>query len=375
MNFLKKNKAFSLVLVISLIIFSVLFYLNLSVKNTLVVTEEDINRANQKLDSINEELALYSSLDSDHKIAFDDLSNLALIEKNQKVFWKSILNFNENHFLKWKKLTPEAVNAEITKLFTNLRNQCKNSELSLPSEKSTLDSGFSNMSETVLETYGFGLSSYDGFWPNFDEDESKNLDIQGKIIKQLVGFLCNSTDDAYPISLLQIKREAVGTTDQKHIASDMINLDEKTSFLLRSNLDLKSFVFEMKFRCHTSHARSFVNQLRPPFLIRNFKVERLLEDSQSSSFQGGLGTSPFGDENEGEPSAKKLLPIVTDVKSDFTILIEYLISPRKGISALHEEKSLWEDANSETYINFLKESGNEELIKEAENLFFNDENN
>ena len=53
-------------------------------------------------------------------------------------------------------------------------------------------------------------------------------------------------------------------------------------------------------------------------------------------------------------SVKKLLPIVTDVKSDFTILIEYLISPRKGISALNLIGLLKEGSNRETYFKFLR---------------------
>ena len=306
MSFLKQNKTFCLVILISLVLFIFLFFLNSSVKKSLNETESKIKSAKQNLDSINEELLLYTSLDTDHDLAVNNLAYLADIEKNQKVFWKSLLNEKENHYLGWKKRTPEAVNAEITKLFTNLRNQSNNAQLSLPSEESSSDSGFLNTTETVAETYGFGLSSYDGFWPNFNDEESMKLDIQGKIIKQLVGFLCNSTDDTHSIALLGIKREPVGTTDQNHIASDKINLDDKSGFLLRGNLELQSFVFELKFRSHTSHARSFINQLRPPFLIRNFRVERLLEDSQPSSFQGGGGISPFGDESDGEPSAKKL---------------------------------------------------------------------
>ena len=362
-------------ILISLVLFVFLFFLNSSVKNSLNETVLKINRVHQKLDSINEELLLYTSLDTDHDIAVNNLAYLADIEKNQKGFWKNLLNEKENHYLGWKKRTPEAVNAEITKLFTNLRNQSNNAQLSLPSEEGSSDSGFLNTTDTEAETYGFGLSSYDGFWPNFNDEESMKLDIQGKIIKQIVGFLCNSTDDTYPIALLEIKREPVGTTDQKHIASDKINLDGKSGFLLRGNLEIQTFVFELKFRSHTSHARSFVNQLRPPFLIRNFRVERLLEDSQPSSFQGGAGISPFGDESEGEPSAKKLLPVVTDVKSDFTILIEYLISPRKGISALNLIGLLKEGSNSETYVKFLTDSGNGELIKEAQDLLLKHEDN
>mgnify|MGYP001282017735 CR=1 FL=1 len=374
MIFLKQNKVFSLILFIGIIVFAVLFFLNTSIKKELDQTEDKINRNNQDLASINEELSLYSSLDSDHKIALNNLAELAEIEKNLKVFWKSLLNPNENHYVEWKKLTPEAVNGEITKLFTNLRNQSKNAQLILPSEQSSFDSGFSNTSIEPTVTYGFGLSSYDGFWPSFNEEESKKLDIQGKIIKQLVGFLCNSTNAVHPISLLQIKREAVGLTDEKHIASDKINLDDKNNLLLRNNVEINSFVFGFKFRSHTSHARSFVNQLRPPFLIRNFKVERLLEDSQVS-FEGGTSVGPFGGEGDDEISAKKLLPVVTDVKSDFTILIEYLISSRKGMSALHQKGSLWEDASLETYVKFLTDSGNEELIKEAQDTLFKDEDN
>ena len=364
-----------MVVVTSLVIFGVLAFLNSSTKSEIEEVSSNINRANQNLASIKEETSLYASLDLDFQVALGDLDNLAEIEKDQKVFWKNLLNQRENHFLEWKKRSPEAINAEITKLFTNLRNQCKNAQLFLPAAENAVDSTFSNESEGISETYGFGLSAYDGFWPNFDEEESKKLDIQGKIIKELVGFLCNSTDDTYPLSLLEIKREAVGLTDKKHIGADRIILDGKTNFLLRSKLDLNSIVLELKFRSHTSHARSFINQLRPPFLVRNFKVERLLDDTEFTSFQDGGGIEAFGDQGGDESAAKKLLPIVTDVKSDFTILIEYLTSSREGLSVLHQKESFWENANMETYVKFLTDSGNSALIKEAEQLHSENEDN
>lgn len=375
MNFIRQNKGFILVVVTSLVVFGVLAFLNSSTKSEIEEVSSNINRANQNLASIKEETSLYASLDLDFQVALGDLDNLAEIEKDQKVFWKNLLNQRENHFLEWKKRSPEAINAEITKLFTNLRNQCKNAQLFLPAAENAVDSTFSNESEGISETYGFGLSAYDGFWPNFDEEESKKLDIQGKIIKELVGFLCNSTDDTYPLSLLEIKREAVGPTDKKHIGADRIILDGKTNFLLRSKLDLNSIVLELKFRSHTSHARSFINQLRPPFLVRNFKVERLLDDTEFTSFQDGGGIEAFGDQGGDESSAKKLLPIVTDVKSDFTILIEYLTSSREGLSVLHQKESFWENANMETYVKFLTDSGNSALIKEAEQLHSENEDN
>ena len=66
---------------------------------------------------------------------------------------------------------------------------------------------------------------------------------------------------------------------------------------------------------------------------------------------------------------------LTPVKSDFTILIEYLVSPREGISALNLISLLKEGSNSETYIKFLTDSGNGELIKEAQDLLLNHEDN
>lgn len=365
MEFLKQHKLFNVIALLFIIVFSTLFYLSYSSSKEVKDSLAKLSQLNKKIDSINEETALYSSLDLDYKSALEDLENLAKVEKQQHIYWRTLLNEKENHYSNWKQQSSESVNAEITKLFTSLKNQCEVANLNLPSSLNAFETDFSVDTGGEVKSYGFGLSSYDGFWPSIDSNESKSLSIQGKIIKEIIGLLCNSTNELHSLFLLEIKREAVGPTDNKHIGSDKINLEGKNNFLLRSNVALDSFVFELKFRSHTSHARLFINQLRPPFLVRNLRVERLLGDTQFSSFQESENSPTFGESTEDKNNAKKLLPIVTDVKSDFTILIEYLKTTRKGIFALYENKFFWEDIDAEIFEKFLIDSGNEGLIRKT----------
>ena len=64
--------------------------------------------------------------------------------------------------------------------------------------------------------YGFGLSSYDGFWPSFSKQEAKLLGVQGKIIALMIEYLANSSNEKYSITLVQIQRESVGSEDSNN---------------------------------------------------------------------------------------------------------------------------------------------------------------
>ena len=52
------------------------------------------------------------------------------------------------------------------------------------------------------------------------------------------------------------------------------------------------------------------------------------------------------------------LPIVTDVISEFTVLIEYVTSGKKGLESLLNNEFLIERGDYEIFEKFLKNAGN-----------------
>ena len=88
--------------------------------------------------------------------------------------------------------------------------------------------------------------------------------------------------------------------------------------LIRYEDKIGSFAFTYSFQSHTSHARSFINQLRAPFLVRDIKVNRSTISDEYSLTQA---LHPVWRKNRKN---SQQLPIVKDVKSTFTLLIEYI---------------------------------------------------
>ena len=350
---------------VSATIFGGTFYLNSSLSSECEDLQEEIKKLHRTMEGFRADSSNFFSLERDSALALKDLQKMADLEKSQRVFWNDVLNENENIFINWKKRSPEGVNADIIKLFTSLRNQCTSSFVVMP-VKSSQNVGFGLGENTPKAEYGFGFSSYDGFWPSFTEEEAKLLGIQGKIVKELIGYLCSSSEEKHPIELFEVKREPVGKVDKKNIRESELNLTRSSPFLLRSKLNVSSYAFELKFKSHTSHARKFLNQLRPPFLLRNLVVKRISEEPNQGS--GFTPTLP-GFEMDAPSDPDTPLPIVTDVISEFTVLIEYVTSGKKGLESLLNNEFLIERGDYEIFEKFLKNAGNPEMIPLARKAF------
>ena len=145
------------------------------------------------------------------------------------------------------------------------------------------------------------------------------LGIQSKIIASIVEFLAESSDSKHKITLMQILRESVGKEDSQHIASDILPAMQTRNKLIRFNEGIKSFAFLIKFKSHTSNARSFINKLRPPFLLRDLRVNR--SDNALVSTPRQAEPNPFTNEVQAN---QQPLPIVQNVESVFTLLVEYI---------------------------------------------------
>ena len=128
--------------------------------------------------------------------------------------------------------------------------------------------------------------------------------------------------------------------------------------LVRFGNEIKSFAFLIKFRCHTSHARSFINQLRPLFLLRDLIVSRSVVGIQPG--ESPTISSPFGN-GINNNNFKTPLPIVKNVNSTFTLLIEYIYQVDRD----------FESSFSKSFINEKLDRGGEEVLNKLLDLYGN----
>ncbi len=351
-------------------IFSTLAILSSGVSDDIEKVSTDMQREWSNQTFTQEELTSFQNLDNDTKLSMKELSSLANVEKKQTIFWKNILNSRENHMSKWSKRSPESVNADITRLFTSLRSRCLSAEIELPvsgSKSPTI--GFGDTNKKPENNYGFGFSAYDGFWPSFSEEEAKILGVQAKIVKEMVEFITQSTIESQKLSIVEILREVAGKIDLTHIENDQLTMGAEQQLLLREKGKLSSLIFLITIKGQSKHARNFMNQLRPPFMLRNLTVKRDLVQAEPSRMVNDFTPNPFGGSDEDfAPSKKESLPIVKDVNSEFSFLIEYITEVNNGVEQLFNNKSIWEKGDQEILEQFFTTSGNSDKIEAAKLL-------
>jgi len=373
----KQNFLIIFSFLVFLIIFSGLFYYLSLLQNQGELLISDI-RNNE--DSINDSKLSISGLNhisSDLNFAQSDLNNLAEIEKTLNNFWDDVLNKRENISLNWKNKSAESVNASLTRMFSRWRQSCRKDNVAMPSnENLSANSSFlDESSPSSIDNYGFAFSSYDGSWPSFSVEEAQQLGIQIEIINEIISALCYSTDGNHSISIVSLKRENAGQIDNGNIGVDKLRVNDVSPFLLRQNQGISSYAFEIVLQCQTYSVRKFLNLLRPPFMIRKLSLTPFEENDGFSSSGFAENPNPFST----EPSAAiggtsdQFLPIVSQVDSRATILVEYVTNIDKSISILHQTKNIWSGANPNIYIDWLKKSGNADLVEVAQKLFDKDD--
>ena len=183
------------------------------------------------------------------------------------------------------------------------------------------------------------------------------LGIQSKIISSIVQFLSQSGNSEQRITLVHILRESVGDEDKQHIGMDLLKLPDLNTQLIRFNGGIRSFAFEIKFKGHTSHARSFINQLRPPFILRDLIINRV---STPTFNQNSNSLDPFSTENT-KPTQP--LPVVQNVVSTFTLLIEYVYDLDRDLEKFLKSSLNKDEIDNEILTKFLNSSGNSKLLK------------
>ena len=369
--FLKNNLSLVVIFFLSLIIFITLltYSFQLSERHQSLTTELKARHetASEK-SSITEQL---SFVDKDFVFATKELVDLANNEKLLNNLLSSLLNNSENVFSNWKNKSTESVNASLTRKFSRWRRSCSNANIILPESdlpSQGIDSNFIQQdNRTASSDFGFSFTSYDGSWPNFSNTEAKLLDIQSEIITQIIDSVCNSADDNHTISIVSLKRESVGKTDDLSIGTDELEADNYNEFLLNKVSGVESFVFEIVLRCQTYSLRKLVNNFRSPFLLRKIEISPFdeLTNFDSETFSPQL--DPFGSTSTVKQT-DKFLPIVSKVDSKVVLVYEYITEINKSALDLYSSNESFNENTKKIFIKWLEDSGNTKIVSDIKNL-------
>lgn len=282
---------------------------------------KELNNFQKQLISITSELEIEKLFSNDLNLANIDLESLSQRSNMQKKFWDEFINKDINLAQGHSKKSSSTVNTEINKLLSYLSRTFEGRNIRLGKSLHYEPALFAQESQKE-KNFGFGFSAYDGFWPSFDKEEANIIFIQAKIVKELCDFLLSSFEPVESFSLLSIRREAAGEEDRKFIG-ETLYLNSSQCYLLRDSKLVDSFVFEISFTGKTKDCRTFINQLRPPYCLRSLRVERQdLEDSEKQQFSMGVDDASIKSD---------ILPIIRDITSIFTLVIEYIHGAKTNV--------------------------------------------
>ena len=315
-------KAFQLLFLIPIIILLLTLILSFTKKKDAETKITELHELHEEIKIISSELKIEKLLTNDLNLGTNELSEWINRSNVQTRFWNEFINKELNIACTHSSKSSSSVNTEINKLLSYLNRTFLNRNIKLGNnQKSELL--FFNPDEEKEKKYGFGFTSYDGFWPSFDKNEANTILIQAKIIKEICEFLLGSYEPGQTFTLLSIKREEAGPEDKKHIGENLYENLNQTALLRDSKL-IDSYVFQISFTGKTKNCRTFINQLRSPYSLRSLKVVRQEENTaeqQAESFE------PATEEVQPE-----ILPIIRDISSSFALEIEYVYQADSSLS-------------------------------------------
>ena len=307
-----KSRYFILI-TLNILIFLTLLAILFSNQSDLSEEMETLNNLNLENDGLAEAIFKSKSIERDLIISQNEKNKAVKLVRDTKNYIDNLLNIQENLNSKYQNNSISVINGEINRLLPSLRQRCEQAGISF--NLTTNENSFGNEGNGLKnKDFGFSFASYDGFWPNFNKNEANRLGLQAAIVKQIVDFLVTSALDE-PLSIESIKRESVGEIDQKFIGDSKIDLTDV--ILLGHNENISTLAFSIVLRGNTNHARNFVNQLRPPYCLRKFTAFRNISKQKSDS----LDSFVLSTEKSTE---KDILPIINDIESKFSLIIEYV---------------------------------------------------
>ena len=263
-------------------------------------------------------------------LARDDNKNLLDKRARELKKWREILG-RDDVFAGVEKKATDDVNAEISRFLDLYRKEAGEYGVKIKGalKTSTDESKGLFPSEEISsgeDREGFGFAGYDGSWPSISDKEARELLKQKLISEKLLQTLFKAKQNGEPMELLGIRREPVGDVDRQRIAEEALNVDSLANVLAKREGSIETYAFEVSFLARTSALRTFLNSLQYPFLVRDISVRRL--ENSSSGFSATNNSdpnSPFGPNSDNIAVNSKTLPIIKDVGSRFSILVEYVL--------------------------------------------------
>ena len=160
---IRKEKLFFATLALSIVVLSVLLFLNYSKSNQLKELTDKRILIEEEIRDVEEILFIDSSLESDIALASVELDNLIRSIKKQRSIWSDFTDKNTNLSLSQSSLSPSNVNANLVRLYTSLSTRCRDNGVVLSSNLTSQPPD--SLSSETESMFGFALSSYIGFWP------------------------------------------------------------------------------------------------------------------------------------------------------------------------------------------------------------------
>ena len=127
----------------------------------------------------------------------------------------------------------------------------------------------------------------------------------------------------------------------------------------------------MSIQTQTIPLRKLVNKLRPPFFIREFKINPVEEEKINEFITPMAASDPFSLEQSPQ---EKFLPIVSKVDSRVDLIIEYVISSNRALGSIFDSLSNLDEFHPDILFEWLEDAGHISLLERAREIF-NEKNN
>jgi len=320
-------------------IFASLLLLSCNQSNDLDEVLGDMEALDRNLAKEIDDGAGFGWIEANLNLARGDNKNLLAERARELKKWREILG-RDDVFAGVEKKASDDVNAEISRFLDLYRKEAGEYSVKIKGALKTSANEPRGLfpSEEISsgeDREGFGFAGYDGSWPSISDKEARELLRQKLISEKLLVTLFKAKQNGEPMELLGIRREPVGDVDRQRIADEALGVDSLANVLAKREGSIETYAFEVNFLARTSALRTFLNSLQYPFLVRDISVRRLENSSSSFTANNNSGTnSPFAPNSNNIAVNSKTLPIIKDVGSRFTVLVEYVLSVHADLDLL-----------------------------------------
>jgi len=286
-----------------------------------------------------EDRAGFGWIEANLDLAREDNKNILDKRARELKKWREILGRNDI-FADVEKKASEDVNAEVSRFLDLYRKEASECGVKIKGALTTSTDEPKGLFpaegiSSVEDREGFGFAGYDGSWPNITDEEARELLKQKLITEKLLLTLFKAKQNEEPMELLGIRREPVGDIDRQRIAEEALNVESLSHVLANRVGSVETYAFEVSFLARTSALRTFLNSLQYPFIVRDISVRRLENSSSGFSATGNsISSSPFGPNSKNIEANSSPLPIIKDVGSRFSILVEYVLAVHADLDLL-----------------------------------------